>query len=67
MNWIEIIEIRVLYKTKEKLEIELQKILMDINKEAGYPELKIYSRINLDTDFVILIMNSSGTEKDGES
>ena len=66
MNWIEIIEIRVLFKTKERLEAELQRILTDINKEVGYPELKIYSRINLDTDFVVLIMNSSGTVKNGE-
>jgi hypothetical protein len=66
MKWIEIIEIRALYKTKEKLEAELKKILTDINEEAGYPELKICSRINLETDFLILIMNSSGSEKNGE-
>ena len=67
MNWIEIIEIRALYKTKEKLEMELQKILTDIKKEKGCLELKIYSRINLETDFVILIMNSPGSGKNGES
>lgn len=66
MNWIEIIEIRALYKTREKLEIELQKILAEIKKETGYPELKIYSRINLETDFVILIMNSADTGRNGE-
>lgn len=63
MNWIEIIEIRVLYRTREKLETELERILNEVNEQAGYPKLKIYSRINLETDFVILIMNSSGPEK----
>jgi hypothetical protein len=67
MNCIEIIEIRVLHKSREKLEIELQRILTDSNKEVEFSELKIYSRINLDTDFVVLIMNSSGSVKDGES
>ena len=67
MNWIEIIEIRVLYKTKDRLETELQGILTEINKEAGYQQLKIYSRVSLETDFVILIMNSSNTEKNGGS
>ena len=67
MNRIEIIEIRAMYKTKEKLETELLRILTDIKNEPGYPELKIYSRINLDTDFVILIMNVSGRELNGES
>lgn len=66
MNRIEIIEIRALYKTREKLEIELQKILTEIRKEYGCLELKIYSRINLKTDFMILIMNSSGPEKNWE-
>jgi hypothetical protein len=67
MNQIEIIEIRALYKTKEKLAIELQRILNDIKREAGCLEVKLYSRINLDTDFVILIMNSSNPVKNGES
>ena len=67
MNRIEIIEIRALYQTRESLVIELQKILNDIKKEEGSQELKIYSRINLETDFIILIMNSSDTEKYGES
>ena len=58
MNWIEIIEIR---------ETELQKILADVNKDSGGLDVKIYSRMNLDTDFVILIMNVSGRELNGES
>ena len=67
MNRIEIIEIRANHKAKEKLETELKRILNEISKEAGSPELKIYSRINLETDFVILIMNSSGPANNGES
>ena len=67
MNWIEIIEIRALHRTREKLETELQKILADVNKDSGGLDVKIYSRMNLDTDFVILIMNGSGRELNGES
>ena len=67
MNWIEIIEIRALHRTREKLETELQKILADVNKDSGGLDVKIYSRMNLDTDFVILIMNVSGRELNGES
>lgn len=59
MNGIEIIEIRVLHKAIAKLEDELQQILSDAKKEAGEFNVKIYSRINLETDFVILIMNES--------
>jgi hypothetical protein len=62
MKWIEIIEIRALYKTKEKLETELQRILTEIKMAQGKMELKIYSRLNLETDFIILIMNVSGSE-----
>lgn len=67
MNWIEIIEIRALYKTKEKLETELQRILTEIKMEEGNMELRIYSRMNLETDFIILIMNVSGSEGSEEN
>lgn len=64
---MEIIEIRALHKTKERLETELQKILSDLNKEPGELNVKIYSRINLETDFVILIMKESDGIINGES
>ena len=67
MNGIEIIEIRALHKTKEKLETELQKVLVEVEKEPGDFHVKIYSRINLETDFVILIMCESKRTLNGES
>jgi len=67
MNGIEIIEIRTLHKTKERLEIELQRILSELKKESGKLNVKIFSRINLETDFVILIMNESDRITNGES
>ena len=59
MNWIEIIEIRTQQKSKEKLEVELQKLLTEINKEKKGFNVKIYNRMNLETDFIILIVNES--------
>ena len=67
MNGIEIIEIRALHKVKERLETELQEILSDLNQEPGKLNVKIYSRINLETDFMILIMNVSDGIPSGES
>ena len=64
---MEIIEIRALHKTKEKLEVELQLILSEVEKEAGNSKVKIFSRINLKTDYVILIMNESDSGTNGES
>ena len=56
---IEIIEIRALHRTREILEAELQRILLEVETVSMDCKVRIYSRINLGTDFVILIMNES--------
>lgn len=67
MNGIEIIEIRALHTTKNMLETDLQRILSEVEKVSAEFKVRIYSRINLETDFVILIMNESDQLKNGES
>ena len=67
MKGIEIIEIRALHNARERLETELQSILAGLRKGSGELKIKIYSRINLETDFVILIMNESDRVTKGES
>ena len=65
---MEIIEIRVQYKAKQKLEQELKKILTEIkNKQMDQP-MKVYKRLNMETDYVILLMNQSNeiTVKDSQ-
>ena len=65
---MEIIEIRVQYKAKQKLEQELKKILTEMeNKQMDQP-MKVYKRLNMETDYVILLMNQSNelTVKDSQ-
>lgn len=56
---MEIIEIRVQYKAKQKLEQELKKILSDIEEKQMEQPMKVYKRLNMETDYVILLMNES--------
>ncbi len=56
---MEIIEIRVQYKAKQKLEKELKGILSEIEEKQKNRPLKVYKRLNMDTDYVILLMNES--------
>ena len=56
---MEIIEIRVQYKAKQKLEQELKKILSGIEEELKNQPMKVYKRLNMETDYVILLMNES--------
>ena len=67
MNVIEIIEIRALHKIREILEDELRRILSELQKESGETRLKVFRRINLDTDFVILIMHEADRVLNSES
>jgi hypothetical protein len=65
MNKIEVIEIRTQHETKHRLEVELQKLLTEVNNVSGKMRIRIYSRLNLETDYVILILNE-GTTSEGE-
>ena len=56
---MEIIEIRVQYKAKQKLEQELKKILSEMEGKQKNQPMKVYKRLNMETDYVILLMNES--------
>ena len=56
---MEIIEIRVQYKAKQKLEQELKKILSEMEEKQVEQPMKVYKRLNMETDYVILLMNES--------
>jgi hypothetical protein len=64
---IEIIEIRALHKTRKILESELQRILVEMETTSPAFNVRIYTRIKLETDFVILIMNESDSFNGRES
>jgi hypothetical protein len=59
INSMEIIEIRVQYKAKQKLEQELKKILTKMENKRMDQPMKVYKRLNMETDYVILLMNES--------
>ena len=65
---MEIIEIRVQYKAKQKLEQELKKILTEMENKQMEQPMKVYKRLNMETDYVILLMNQSNelTVKDSQ-
>ena len=65
---MEIIEIRVQYKAKQKLEQELKKILTEMKNKQMEQPMKVYKRLNMETDYVILLMNQSNeiTVKDSQ-
>ena len=65
---MEIIEIRVQYKAKQKLEQELKKILTEMENKRMDQPMKVYKRLNMETDYVILLMNQSNeiTVKDSQ-
>ena len=56
---MEIIEIRVQLKAKQKLEQELKIVLKEIEKKSGEKTMRIYKRIHFETDYLILLMNES--------
>ena len=68
INFMEIIEIRVQYKAKQKLEQELKKILTEMENKQMEQPMKVYKRLNMETDYVILLMNQSNeiTVKDSQ-
>jgi hypothetical protein len=68
INSMEIIEIRVQYKAKQKLEQELKKILTEMENKQMEQPMKVYKRLNMETDYVILLMNQSNeiTVKDSQ-
>jgi hypothetical protein len=63
MNRIEIIEIRVIHHMKEKLENDLKRILEELRNETGEQTIKLYKRIRLETDYVILLVSEPNDQR----
>lgn len=59
MKWIETIEIRSLPDMKDILELQLKKFLEKLNEESGEQSIRIFNKLYLDTDYVILLINNS--------
>lgn len=59
MKWIETIEIRSLPDMKDILESELKIFMEKLYEESGEQSIRIFNKLYLDTDYVILLINNS--------
>ena len=57
--WIEIIEIRSFPGSRNLLELHMQNFQDVIQKKHQNQSIKVFTKANLNTDFVILIHNES--------
>ena len=68
MKWIEILELRSTGNTRKQLEEHIQEIIDQAKKNSGQPLIKLYTRLNIDTDLSIhLVHDSSEAIKGGSS
>ncbi len=66
MKWLEIIELRSVGNNRELLESQLQKLIIEVDKEIKKQAIVAYSRVLIDTDFSIhLFHDSKKAEKSG--
>jgi len=59
MKWIEIIEIRSSYHSQKMIELKLKGLIEEIQKESSKQSIRIFSKVLLETDYVIMIQNDS--------
>ena len=59
MKWVEIIVLRSAGSNRKLLESELTKLIAQADKKNERPEIMVYSRVLIDTDFSIQIINDS--------
>ncbi len=59
MKWLEIIELRSVDSNKELLESQMQKLIVEMDKEAKKQALRIYIRAMMDTNFSIHLFHDS--------
>lgn len=52
MKWLEIIEIRITGKDHNLVESYLKQLVEELNKNNG-PKMKVFSKLDLETDFSI--------------
>ena len=57
MRVIEIIEIRLARHSNHKLETEIEQVINDIRKDESGNTMKMYKKLNLNTDYMIIIVN----------
>ncbi len=63
MKWLEIIELRSVNSNRELLESTMQKLIVEVEKEAKRQELRAYSRVMMNTDFSIHLYHDSKKEE----
>ena len=59
MNWIETIEIRANHNSKELLESQLREIMDEIKENGTGQTIRIFSKINLESDYLVLLEDES--------
>lgn len=59
MKWLEIIEVRVAGRQRERLDL----VLKDLTAKSGEPgeklEIRIYSHVSIDTDYSVHLIHRS--------
>jgi hypothetical protein len=60
ISMIEILEIRLARNLNELLEKEIEQIMSDVKMESAGITIKLFQKSNLNSDYLIIIMNSSG-------
>jgi hypothetical protein len=66
MKWLEIIELRSVGSDRELLELQLQTLMNEVEKETKKQAIKSYGRAMIDTDFSIhLVHDSKRVENNG--
>lgn len=59
MKWLEIIELRSMDADREQLELELHKLIDEVDAQSKKQAIKVYIRFMLDTDFNIHLLHDS--------
>lgn len=60
---IEALEIRLAQNLNQKLETEIEQVINDVVKNSSGITIKLYSKNNLNSDYLIIIMHMK--EEDG--
>jgi hypothetical protein len=59
MNWLEIIELRTVNTTHDKLEAKLKSLFKDFHNSATDRIIKVYNRFSLESDISIHLLHQS--------
>jgi len=61
MGIIEIIEIRLVQNLNERLETEIEQVINEVMKVESGNTMKLYKKLNLNSDYLIIIMSTNST------